>query len=119
MVDDTKFQTRWFVIFALLAACSSGEGPDGLACEEFAKSDFAREAGWGPAGYCDAPNNLGCFPYHGSSADECGPFDTMRTSATSSNAIDACEVIMTSLNCSTFELENGTTRLSFNIAEAD
>ena len=102
----------------LLAACGTNEA-EPIACEEAVASEFSIDSGWGSADYCAAPTDLGCFPFHESAVDTCGPFTTMRTSATSDAAAAACQTIVTSLNCGIYESEDKSSRLTFNLGEPD
>jgi hypothetical protein len=109
---------RWIVLTCLLAACGS-EGEPEAVCREDAATGFGENSGWNDASYCDAPTDLGCYPFHESSADTCGPFISMRTSATAQTGADACATLLTSLNCGTYAADDGATTLTFNIASAD
>lgn len=114
---------RWWLLGCMLLAaqfgCSAEAEPEAPACIDVASADFDEDSGWGAQHYCAAPTELGCFPYHESSEDTCGPFTTMRTSATSAEGAAACATLLTSLNCATFASDDGATRLSFYIADAD
>ncbi len=108
------------VACGLLWGCGAKEtGPEPAQCRAFAAGDFDRDSGWDSAGYCDAATDLGCYPWHESSADTCGPFTTMRTSATPGPSAEACRVLLSSLNCGTYRSEDGDSELGFHILEAD
>lgn len=112
---------RWTILVALgLAACGEKDGtPSAPTCSELASADFQTDSGWGSADYCDVPTDLGCYPWHASTPDTCGPFTTMRTSATPDASATACETIITALNCGEYAAEDGSADLSFFAESAD
>lgn len=107
----------------MLAACSGGannaNGDDGPQCIDLASADFDADSGWDSADYCDAPTDLGCYPWHESAEDTCGPFTTMRTSATTAASAGACETLITSLNCAQFASDDGSSDLTFYAVDPD
>ena len=102
-----------------LGSCGKDENDAALPeCATFADADYDEDTGWGSDAYCAAPTDLGCFPYHESAADTCGPFDTMRTSATSQEDADDCRALLQTINCGTFTDSAGTT-LGFYVREPE
>lgn len=103
----------------LLAACgpneNNGEAP---MCESVTASAFEEDSGWGASDYCDIPTDLGCFPYFAGADDSCGPFVSMRTSETTADQVQACQSLLTTLNCGTYTNDADTT-LEFYIEDAD
>jgi hypothetical protein len=98
-----------FVFAALLVGCGSQNNGEGPVCQSVTASDFQRDSGWGASDYCDVPTDLGCFPYHAGSDDTCGPFVSMRTTENTAEQIDACEALITNLNCGRYTNDDGTT----------
>lgn len=107
----------------ILGSLVAGCGPDdnnaaAPMCTDVAAADFDDDSGWGSADYCASPSELGCFPFHESTAETCGPFTTMRTSATTASGADACQALLTAINCGTFT-DDADTTLSFHVVDAD
>lgn len=99
------------------AACGDGE-EEAPECRAVAAEDYDVDSGWGSGDYCASPTDRGCFPYHESAADTCGPFTTMRTSATSADDVAACRTILDVINCGTYADDAGTS-LTFHVEEPD
>lgn len=101
----------------LLVGCGekTSEPPE---CRAVAATDFDVDSGWGAGDYCAAPTDLGCYPWHESSADTCGPFISMRTTATAAASADACRTLLSSLNCNEYASADGD-RLGFYIEDPD
>lgn len=110
----------WLLALAVLAAACGKEENNGTApeCVNFVEEDFDAQTGWESGDYCAAPTDLGCFPYHESEPDTCGPFDTMRTSATAPDDATDCRTLLQTINCSTFTDSAGTT-LGFYVREPE
>lgn len=109
---------RTFLVLIALSLAACGGEEEARQCLSLDGADFDADSGWNGADYCDAPSVLGCYPFHESDADTCGPFTTMRTSATPADKADACDDLMKALNCGTFADGAGTS-LTFHAASPD
>lgn len=98
-----------------LLGCGGSKAPE---CPSLDGANFDADSGWNDTSYCASPGELGCFPFHASSADSCGPFITMRTTATGAAEAGACEQLIRQLNCGTYS-DGGETSLTFHAATPD
>lgn len=106
------------VIGPTVTGCGADNNGGARVCTAAAPADFGADSGWGSAQYCASPSELGCYPFHESAEDTCGPFMTMRTSATTAAGADACQALLTAIDCGTFT-DDADTTLSFDIVDAD
>jgi len=106
------------MLAVLLACCGTEDAPpEPAACVEHAASEYDAASGWG-GDYCNAPTDLGCYPWKEVAADTCGEFVSMRTTATEATAVGECRTLLTSLNCGTYTADDGS-ELTFNVLEPD
>ena len=111
---------RKFLLLVVMVAACGEKGPDSRPvpqCTEHAAAEFDEDSGWG-GDYCNAPIDLGCYPWKEVAADTCGEFISMRTTATSASNVQACETLLTSLNCGTYADDAGS-ELTFHIVQPD
>ena len=105
---------RLFFATIMVLGCGDDEAP---SCPSLSSSDFVVESGWQAASYAPEPTMLGCYPYKVSESLTFGSFISMRTNATTQEQIDACETVLTSLNCGTYTGDAGS--LTFRVSSAD